>query len=78
MTSGTAKAAALLLLRLGTGLLLILWGALCLVSPAAGPGLANKYYGGLLVAAATLVLLAFRIEDRWSLDHRRIARGTQA
>ncbi len=135
------KAASLLLLRIGTGLLLILWGALRVMSPAAGPGLATKYYGGFLdmqglqvgfgvaevvigllvvagllrkfayvlqalilipgalilwrylldpmgmylldkessqilffpsitVAAATLVLLAFRDEDRWSLDHR--------
>jgi uncharacterized membrane protein YphA (DoxX/SURF4 family) len=35
---------SLVLLRLGTGLLLIFF------SPAAGPGLANKYYGGLLDA----------------------------
>jgi len=132
----------LLLLRLGTGLLLILWGSLRLVSPAAGPGLADKYYSGLLnmpavqlgygaaevvigtlvalglfrrvayplqalilipgalvlwrylldpmglwlmsredsqilffpsiaVAAATLVLIAFRDEDRYALDARR-------
>jgi len=135
------KPASLLLLRLGTGLLLVVWGALRVISPAAGPGLANKYYGGLLdlptvqiafggaeivlgllvvaglfrraayalqalilipgtivlwrylldplglylldkdssqilffpsitIAAATLVLLAFRDEDRWSLDAR--------
>ena len=140
MISGaSAKAASLLLLRIGTGLLLVLWGALRVMSPAAGPGLASKYYGGFLdlqtlqvgfgvaeviigllvvfglfrrisyalqalilvpgalvlwrylldpmgmylldkessqilffpsitVAAATLVLLAFRNEDRWSLD----------
>ncbi len=143
------KAGSLLLLRIGTGLLLVLWGALRLVSPAAGPGLANKYYGGFLdlqilqigfgaaevaigllvvlglfrriayslqalilvpgaivlwrylldplgmylldkessqilffpsiaLAAATLVLLAFRDEDRWSLDHRLQARKTPA
>lgn len=136
-----AKAGSLLLLRVGTGLLLVVWGALRLVSPAAGPGLANKYYGGLLdsplvqmgfgtaeivigllvvlglfrrvayigqalilvpgaltlwrylldplglyllnketsqilffpsiaVAAATLVLLAFRDDDRWSIDRK--------
>ena len=136
---------SLLLLRIGTGLLLILWGALRVVSPAAGPGLAEKYYAGLFgmqglqiaygaaeiivgtlvvlglfrrvayplqalilvpgalilwrylldpmgmylldkessqilffpsitIAAATLVLLAFREEDRWSLDHKLMSR----
>jgi uncharacterized membrane protein YphA (DoxX/SURF4 family) len=39
---------SLLLLRTGTGLLLLLWGSLRLFSPKAGPGLANKYYSGLL------------------------------
>ena len=38
---------SLLLLRIGTGLLLILWGTLRVVSPGAGPGLADKYYAGL-------------------------------
>lgn len=147
MSIAPAKAASLLLLRTGTGLLLILWGALRVMSPAAGPGLATKYYGGFLdaqslqvafgvaevvigllvvagllrrvayllqalilipgalvlwrylldpmgmylldkessqilffpsitVAAATLVLLAFRGEDRWSLDHMLMARRT--
>lgn len=52
-----AKAGSLLLLRIGTGLLLALWGGLRLVSPAAGPGLANKYYGGLL--NAPIVQLGF-------------------
>jgi uncharacterized membrane protein YphA (DoxX/SURF4 family) len=140
------KALSLLLLRIGTGLLLVLWGSLRIMSPEAGPGLANKYYGGLLdlqaiqfafgaaevaigalvvlglfrriayllqalilvpgtlmlwrylldplgqylldeessqilffpsitVAAATLVLLAFRDEDRLSLDARRAGAG---
>lgn len=150
MTRSTPiKAASLLLLRVGTGLLLVLWGALRVTSPAAGPGLANKYYGGFLdmgavqigfgvaevaigllvvaglfrrvsyalqalilvpgalilwrylldpmgmylldkessqilffpsitIAAATLVLLAFRDEDRWSLDHKLMARKTVA
>ena len=144
MSGVSAKAASLLLLRIGTGLLLVLWGALRVFSPTAGPGLANKYYGGFLdlqslqigfgvaeliigllvvvglfrrisytlqalilvpgafvlwrylldpmgmylldkessqilffpsitIAAATLVLLAFREEDRWSLDHRLMA-----
>ena len=143
------KPASLLLLRTGTGLLLILWGTLRVISPAAGPGLASKYYGGffdlqslqigfgvaeviigllvvlglfrrvsyllqalilipgaivlwrylldplglylldressqilffpsITIAAATLVLLAFRDEDRWSLDHRLMAGGAPA
>lgn len=149
IASTNFKAASLLLLRIGTGLLLVLWGALRVTSPAAGPGLANKYYGGLFdlqslqigfgvaevaigllvvvglfrrvsyllqalilvpgaivlwrylldpmgmylldkessqilffpsitVAAATLVLLAFRDEDRWSFDHRLMARKNRA
>ena len=149
MAGTSTKAASLLLLRIGTGLLLILWGALRVISPAAGPGLATKYYGGFLdlqslqigfgvaeviigllvvvglfrrvsyllqalilvpgalmlwrylldpmgmylldkessqilffpsitIAAATLVLLAFRDEDRWSLDHKIKAQGTPA
>ncbi len=149
MARASTKAASLLLLRVGTGFLLILWGALRVMTPAAGPGLSNKYYGGFLdvqslqigfgvaeviigllvvaglfrrisyalqalilipgaimlwrylldpmgmylldeensqilffpsitIAAATLVLLAFRDEDRWSLDHRLTARKTRA
>ncbi len=149
MSGTTAKAASLLLLRIGTGFLLILWGALRVISPAAGPGLATKYYGGFLnvqslqvafgvaevvigllviaglwrriaymlqalilipgalllwrflldpmglylldkessqilffpsitVAAATLVLLAFCDEDRWSLDRLLADRRRQA
>jgi len=149
MSSPSTKAASLLALRIGTGLLLVLWGALRVISPAAGPGLASKYYGGFLdlqglqigfgvaeviigllvviglfrrisyllqavilipgaimlwrylldplgqylldkessqilffpsitVAAATLVLLAFRDEDRWSLDQLVKVRRTQA
>lgn len=135
------KPGSLMLLRIGTGLLLIVWGGLRLMTPDAGPGLAQKYYSGFMqagaaqvafgtaeiligllvvlglfrrvayplqalvlipgalvlwrylldpmgmylldrassqilffpsitVAAASLVLLAFRGEDRWSLDHR--------
>ncbi len=142
------KAGSLLLLRIGTGLLLVLWGALRVMTPAAGPGLATKYYAGFMgmqavqiaygvgeilvgslvvlglfrraayplqalilvsgalllwrylldplgvylldeassqilffpsitVAAATLVLIAFRDEDRWSLDQRLSARSTK-
>lgn len=46
---------SLLLLRLGTGLLLILWGSLRMTAPAAGPGLADKYYSGLMNAQAVQV-----------------------
>ena len=46
--NGWLKPASLLLLRVGTGLLLVLWGSLRVFSPATGPGLAKKYYGGLL------------------------------
>ena len=149
MPSASTKAASLLPLRIGSGLLLVLWGALRLVSPTAGPGLANKYYGSVLnlqslqigfgvaevivgllvvvglfrrisyslqalilvlgavvlwrylldpmgmyllnkessqilffpsitIAAATLVLLAFRNEDRWSLDQLLADQRTKA
>jgi putative oxidoreductase len=37
---------ALLLLRVGTGLLLVIWGLLRVMMPAAGPGLAERYYSG--------------------------------
>jgi uncharacterized membrane protein YphA (DoxX/SURF4 family) len=141
MASSTFRALSLLFLRIGTGLLLILWGALRVIAPSAGPGLADKYYSGMLnsqalqiafgvgeaavgalvvlglfrraayslqalilipgalllwrylldpmgkylldpessqilffpsitVAAAALVLLAFREDDRFSLDHK--------
>ncbi len=43
---------SLLLLRIGTGLLLVLWGGLRLMSPEAGPGLAEKYYSGFMGASA--------------------------
>lgn len=48
MNSEVLRPLSLLLLRVGTGLLLVLWGGLRVISPQAGPGLANKYYGGLL------------------------------
>ncbi|MBA3670036.1 MAG: hypothetical protein H0W71_08245 [Sphingomonas sp.] len=139
MNDQLAKNASLLLLRFGTGGLLLVWGAQRLIAPATGPHLATRYYSGLFengtlqlaygaaevalgaliilglfrgfayvaqavilitgagfiwrqlldplslylldkdsaqilffpsvtVAAATLVLLAFRNEDRWSAD----------
>lgn len=140
------KPGSLMLLRIGTGLLLLLWGGLRLMSPDAGPGLAQKYYSGFMettavqvafgtaeiligvlvvlglfrriayplqalvlvpgalllwrylldpmglylldretsqilffpsiaLAAASLVLLAFRDEDRWSIDARLARQG---
>jgi len=149
MPGATLKAASLLMLRIGTGLLLVLWGGLRVMTPAAGPDLATKYYGGFLdlqslqvgfgvaeliigllvvlglfrrisyalqalilvpgalvlwrylldpmgmylldkessqilffpsitIAAATLVLLAFRDEDRWSLDQMLTDRKNKA
>jgi hypothetical protein len=36
------KSASLLALRGGTGLLRVLWGALQLINPDAGPGLATR------------------------------------
>jgi uncharacterized membrane protein YphA (DoxX/SURF4 family) len=52
---------SLLLLRVGTGLLLVLWGALRVISPEAGPGLADKYYSGLLGIQA--VQIAYGIAE---------------
>ena len=47
MPNQSFQAIVLLLLRLGTGLLLALWGSLRVFSPEAGPGLADKYYSGI-------------------------------
>ena len=46
------KAVSLLLLRIGTGVLCILWGFVRLGEPSMGPRLAEKYYGGLASAQA--------------------------
>lgn len=48
MSMTMLKPVSLLLLRIGTGLLLALWGSLRLMSPAAGPGLAERYYRGFM------------------------------
>ncbi len=48
MNSATFRSWSLLGLRAGTGLLLVLWGSLRVVTPEAGPNLAKKYYSGLL------------------------------
>lgn len=47
----------LLLMRIGTGLLLVWWGAVRLLKDGMGANLANKYYGG--VAADSTLQLAF-------------------
>ncbi len=58
MTDQSAfKSASLLAIRVGTGLLLVLWGALRLIKPAAGPGLAEKYYSGFM--AMETIQIAF-------------------
>lgn len=41
------KAQSLLLLRTGTGLLLVVWGMIRLASPDKGAGVSVKYYAGL-------------------------------
>lgn len=41
------KAYSLLFLRISTGLLLMLWGAMRLMAPDKGAGLSQKYYGGI-------------------------------
>jgi putative oxidoreductase len=38
---------ALLIMRIGTGMLLVLWGGVRLLKDDMGPNLANKYYGGV-------------------------------
>ena len=38
---------SLLLLRIGTGLLLVIWGLFRVMMPELGPGLADRYYSGL-------------------------------
>lgn len=49
------KAGSLLALRAGTGLLLVIWGGLRIMAPDAGPGLADKYYSGLMNASAVQI-----------------------
>lgn len=48
---------ALLIMRIGTGMLLVLWGLVRLSGENMGPKLAEKYYGG--VAANDTFQLAF-------------------
>lgn len=44
------KAISLLLLRITTGLLLVIWGSIKIGAPDAAIGVSNKYYDGLLSA----------------------------
>lgn len=46
------KAASLLFLRVGTGMLLVLWGLIKLSAPDAAIGVSNTYYGGMVSMAA--------------------------
>lgn len=48
---------ALVTMRIGTGMLLVLWGGVRLLKDGMGPNLANKYYGG--VGADSTLQLAF-------------------
>lgn len=61
MNNSDLRPWSLLALRVGTGLLLVLWGALRLISPETGPGLADKYYSGLLGMQG--VQIAFGISE---------------
>ncbi|MDP3906732.1 hypothetical protein [Novosphingobium sp.] len=51
------KAKSLLFLRLGTGLLLIIWGLVRVVEPGMGAHVSEKYYSG--IGAAHTVQLAW-------------------
>ncbi|MEE4350821.1 MAG: DoxX family membrane protein [Pacificimonas sp.] len=46
------KAASLLLLRIGTGVLLMLWGLMKIASPENAIGVSEKYYAGTVSAEA--------------------------
>jgi uncharacterized membrane protein YphA (DoxX/SURF4 family) len=45
------KALSLLLLRVSTGLLLVIWGLIKVMAPTAAVGVSDKYYFGLLSSA---------------------------
>lgn len=53
------KSISLLIMRVGTGMLLVLWGSLRLMQPGTGTGLAEKYYGG--VASASMLQTGFAV-----------------
>ena len=46
------KSLTLFLLRLSTGLLMVVWGLIKIQSPQAAIGVSNKYYGGTISADA--------------------------
>ena len=70
MSNSSLRPWSLLALRVGTGLLLVLWGALRVISPQAGPGLADRYYSGLLGMQG--MQIAFEIAGD---AHRRAGRA---
>lgn len=55
---------ALLIMRIGTGMLLVLRGRVRLLKDGMGPNFANS----LAVAGAALALIAFRGQDTLALD----------
>lgn len=50
------KSISLLLLRVGLGLLILIWAAVKLGAPEAAIGVSDKYYGGML-SGETLILV---------------------
>lgn len=46
------KAATLLFMRISTGLLLVIWGLMKIMSPDAAIGISEKYYSGTVSASA--------------------------
>ena len=46
------KAISLLTMRLGTGLLLVIWGLIKVMAPEAAIGVSEKYYGGIVSQSA--------------------------
>lgn len=50
------KSLSLLLLRVGLGLLILIWAAVKLGAPEAAIGVSDKYYGGML-SGETLILV---------------------
>ena len=53
------KSVLLLLLRITTGLLLVIWGLIKVMSPENAIGVSDRYYGGLLSAEALQPLLGW-------------------
>lgn len=53
------KSLLLLLLRVTTGALLVIWGLIKVMAPASAIGVSNKYYGGLISAEALQPILGW-------------------